>query len=132
MGLDLCFSVASGWKSEKNKNDSANKRPLKVFLLLLSNELMKEITDSNAIPKYDKTLKILVLGDMDVGKTSIMRRFIDNSFPNQHISTIGIEFGLKEMIIDDKRVQIQMWDRAEEEPFETVQEHFTDFLTQQF
>ena len=56
--------------------------------------------------------KILVIGDVAVGKTSLVNRVVYNSFSEKYKATIGCEFGLKMMTIDGEDVRIQLWDLA--------------------
>ncbi|OMJ74612.1 hypothetical protein SteCoe_26432 [Stentor coeruleus] len=56
--------------------------------------------------------KILVIGDVAVGKTSLVNRVVYNSFSEKYKATIGCEFGIKMMKIDGEDVRIQLWDLA--------------------
>ena len=56
-------------------------------------------------------LKILVLGDGETGKTSVIRRLVHDSFRSQHVaSKPGVEFHLCEVLYDGKVVHLQLWD----------------------
>lgn len=57
-----------------------------------------------------RTFKIIVIGNPGVGKTSLIRRFSKDKFTAQYSMTIGIEFESKEIMIEDQRVQLQIWD----------------------
>lgn len=58
--------------------------------------------------------KIMVLGDPSVGKTSLIRRFVENRFSEEYLSTIGVEFLKKEMLLEDikAKVTLVLWDVA--------------------
>lgn len=56
--------------------------------------------------------KVLIIGDVAVGKTSLVNRVIYNTFEEKYKATIGCEFGLKMMLFDDYEVRIQLWDLA--------------------
>jgi small GTP-binding protein len=56
--------------------------------------------------------KILVIGDVAVGKTSLVNRVVYNSFSEKYKATIGCEFGIKMVNIDGQEVRIQLWDLA--------------------
>jgi len=56
--------------------------------------------------------KILVIGDVAVGKTSLVNRVVYNSFSEKYKATIGCEFGIKQMKVDGEEVKIQLWDLA--------------------
>ena len=69
---------------------------------------------------YDYLLKILIIGDSGVGKSCILSRFADNSFIANYISTIGVDFKIKTIKINNKVVKIQIWDTAGQERFRTI------------
>ncbi|MES1916659.1 MAG: Ras-related protein Rab-7 [Cercozoa sp. M6MM] len=65
-------------------------------------------------------LKVLILGDSGVGKTSLMNRYVSNDFSKQYKATIGADFSAKEVMIDDKIVTMQVWDTAGQERFQSL------------
>jgi len=69
---------------------------------------------------YDYMCKLLLLGNSTVGKSALMMRFSDDSFKASFISTVGIDFKMKTIVIDGKRVKIQIWDTAGQERFRTI------------
>ncbi|EKX36911.1 hypothetical protein GUITHDRAFT_97443 [Guillardia theta CCMP2712] len=69
---------------------------------------------------YDALLKIVLVGDSDVGKTSLLTRFSDDNFSNSFISTIGVDFRWRTMSIKDKNIKLQIWDTAGQERFRTI------------
>ncbi|MHA1911421.1 MAG: Rab family GTPase [Candidatus Kariarchaeaceae archaeon] len=71
-------------------------------------------------PKY--TLKITLLGDGEVGKTSLRQRFMGARFPKEYLITIGADFSITEKIIDDARILYQVWDLAGQPSFKKVRE----------
>lgn len=56
--------------------------------------------------------KVLVIGEVGVGKTSLVNRIVYNSFSEKYKATIGCEFGLKIIEIKGESVRIQLWDLA--------------------
>lgn len=65
----------------------------------------------------DYLVKLLILGDQKVGKTSMLLRFTEDYFPNSHIQTLGIDFKLKVQNINNKTYKFQIWDTAGQERF---------------
>lgn len=59
--------------------------------------------------KKKHLLKVIVLGDAGVGKTSLMNQYFNKRFSNQYKATIGAEFMSKDIMIDDKLVTLQIW-----------------------
>ncbi|CAF5019043.1 unnamed protein product [Rotaria sp. Silwood1] len=54
-------------------------------------------------------LKVIILGDSGVGKTSLMGQFVSHKFSNQYKATIGADFLTKEVQIDDRLVTMQVY-----------------------
>ncbi|KAF0989184.1 hypothetical protein HZS_4829 [Henneguya salminicola] len=69
---------------------------------------------------YDYLFKLLIIGDSSVGKTCILFRFSDDSFQTNFISTIGIDFKMRTIILEGKRIKLQIWDTAGQERFRTI------------
>ena len=71
--------------------------------------------------KYSESLfKILLLGDSGVGKSCIIIRYIENNFSNNLMNSIGVDFKLKNIEIDSKKIKLQIWDTAGQERFKTI------------
>ena len=70
--------------------------------------------------KYDLMFKILILGDSGVGKSSLFLRYTKNEFNADMRSTIGVEFGLKFLKIEDFQLKIQIWDTAGMERYRSL------------
>ncbi|MCP9258171.1 Ras-related protein Rab-18 [Dirofilaria immitis] len=57
------------------------------------------------------TLKILIIGESGVGKSSLMLRFVDDTFDPEIAATIGVDFRVTSMIVDNNRVKLAIWAR---------------------
>jgi Ras-related protein Rab-6A len=64
--------------------------------------------------------KLVFLGDQSVGKTSIITRFMYDTFDKQYQATIGIDFLSKTMYLEDRTVRLQLWDTAGQERFRSL------------
>lgn len=74
---------------------------------------------------HDYLFKIILVGDSGVGKTSLMRRYTDNIYIKEgRASTIGVDFKIKTIAIDGKRVKLQIWDTAGQERFKAIVAHY--------
>eukprot|EP00300_Choanocystis_sp_HF-7_P009130 c16276_g1_i1.p1 GENE.c16276_g1_i1~~c16276_g1_i1.p1 ORF type:complete len:215 (-),score=59.09 c16276_g1_i1:133-744(-) len=69
---------------------------------------------------FDTTIKLLLIGDSGVGKSCLLLRFSDNSFTPSFITTIGIDFKIRTIELDGKRIKLQIWDTAGQERFRTI------------
>ena len=67
-----------------------------------------------------KTFKILTLGESGVGKTCILRRFVENKFLKNHLATIGIDFKTKTLNINNQEIKLKIWDTAGQERFRNI------------
>lgn len=66
-------------------------------------------------------LKVIILGDSGVGKTSLMHRYVNDKYSQQYKATIGADFLTKEVIVnDDKVATMQVWDTAGQERFQSL------------
>ena len=77
--------------------------------------------DDEEIPLY----KILLLGDSTVGKTCFLLRFMEDSFIDLHMATIGLDYKLKTMILEEQKiVKVQIWDTAGQDKFRAITRNY--------
>ena len=69
---------------------------------------------------FNYLLKYIIIGDSSVGKSSIMVKYIYGGFDEEFKTTIGVEFGSKNIIIKEKIYRVQIWDTAGEETFRSI------------
>eukprot|EP00029_Vermamoeba_vermiformis_P007922 TRINITY_DN3567_c0_g1_i1.p1 TRINITY_DN3567_c0_g1~~TRINITY_DN3567_c0_g1_i1.p1 ORF type:complete len:220 (+),score=60.95 TRINITY_DN3567_c0_g1_i1:43-702(+) len=69
---------------------------------------------------FDKLLKLLIVGESGVGKSSILTRFTEDTFSSDFMSTIGVDFKFKSLTIDGKTIRLQIWDTAGQERFRAI------------
>jgi Ras-related protein Rab-1A len=69
---------------------------------------------------FDMLYKIIVVGDSGTGKSSLMHKFCDNTFSESYISTIGIDFRVKDCEKNGKKIRLQIWDTAGQERFRVI------------
>lgn len=82
----------------------------------MNNVLTGEIGASSSIDTY----KIVVLGDISVGKTSILSRFRYGIFEPEYMPTLGIDFFSQNLFYEDKTIRLILWDTAGEERFRSL------------
>ncbi|CAD8176723.1 unnamed protein product [Paramecium octaurelia] len=75
---------------------------------------------ANKKETFDWLVKILLIGDSGVGKTNVLLRFCENNFQPSYLSTIGIDFKIKSIDVEGKKIKMQIWDTAGQERFKTI------------
>jgi len=111
------MSLRSRLEVEKEKLDVDRKR-----LSRLSNSDMKETpvtpsTPNKSSTRFDYIFKIVIIGDATCGKTSLLQRYVDEVFHEQSLTTIGVDFKLKNIELEGNSVKLQIWDTAGQERF---------------
>jgi small GTP-binding protein len=70
--------------------------------------------------EYDIIFKTVLVGDSGVGKTNILSRYTRDEFSIETKSTIGVEFGCRNLMVANNRVKIQIWDTAGQERYKAI------------
>ncbi|XP_066153779.1 ras-related protein Rab-43 [Euwallacea fornicatus] len=73
---------------------------------------------------FDFLFKIVLIGDCGTGKTCVVQRFKNGTFIERHGNTIGVDFSMKTVIVDGKKVKLQIWDTAGQERFRTITQSY--------
>lgn len=68
-------------------------------------QVQKDAADQN----FDYMFKLLIIGNSSVGKTSFLFRYADDSFTSAFVSTVGIDFKVKTVYRNEKRIKLQIW-----------------------
>jgi Ras-related protein Rab-6A len=82
----------------------------------MNNVLTGELGASGSINNY----KIVIIGDISVGKTSILSQFRYGSFDQAYLPTLGIDFFTKNFFYEDKTIRLILWDTAGQERFRSL------------
>ena len=67
-----------------------------------------------------KKMHVMILGDGAVGKTSILKMYANNTFTNQHIRTVGLDFITTQYKRGEQVYDVKIWDTAGQERFKTI------------
>lgn len=65
-------------------------------------------------------IKVIILGDSAVGKTSLMNQYVTKRFTQQYKATIGADFLTKDLTVDGRPITLQIWDTAGQERFQSL------------
>ena len=69
---------------------------------------------------YDYLFKVLIIGNSCVGKSNMLLRFTENTFHESFLPTIGVDFKIRNVEVNDKVVKLHIWDTAGQERFKTI------------
>lgn len=87
---------------------------------MATNPPNEEKTASTASSNPSAICKIAFLGGAGVGKTSLINRFMYDQFTRNYETTVGIDYFTKSMTVDDKTMNLQIWDTAGQEQFQSL------------
>lgn len=74
--------------------------------------------------KGDILAKILILGNSQVGKSSILNQFTEGVFTETIPPTLGIDYKINKVLVDGTEIKLQIWDTAGQERFKSITENF--------
>merc|ERR1712022_81655 len=80
------------------------------------------LSEMNA--EYDYLFKLLLIGDSGVGKSCLLLRYADDTYTESYISTLGVDFRMHTIRIEDKTIKLQIWDTAGQERFRTITQNY--------
>ena len=69
---------------------------------------------------YDLLFKLILIGDSSVGKSNILLNYLKGEFDKNSKATVGVEFGTKNIMINNKKIKIQIWDTAGQERYRSI------------
>ena len=79
----------------------------------------------NSTKEVEFVFKILLLGDSEVGKSCFLMRYSDNVFVENYITTIGLDYKLKTVKLDNgKTIKVQLWDTAGQDKYRTIAKNY--------
>jgi len=101
-------------------NDSSEIVFVRTEVLVYFSFLNGRMSSSGEFGNPLRKFKLVFLGEQSVGKTSLITRFMYDSFDNTYQATIGIDFLSKTMYLEDRTVRLQLWDTAGQERFRSL------------
>ena len=133
---DLMNPIIEGYDPNNDDNNNQNNNDLNEKNQEENNKEEEKKQELNEAPKINQSpiykpkkisynFKIIVIGDIAVGKTSVIDRYITNKFSEEHKSTISCEYKKKRIDIDgESEANLQIWDTAGEERFMSVTKQY--------
>ena len=122
---DIIYNPVEGYNQNSETNNNENNSETANNGEKTENSNINKNNPSYNSNKKNFNLKIIVVGDISVGKTSVIKRYITNTFSEEHKSTISCEFKKKTLEIDAETcANLQIWDTAGEEKFMSVTKQF--------
>jgi len=120
--------LSEGDKTDDNERSSSNEKTLSPVARARAAAKAKRKSQggdgvsgsSSSTKKKTEPLKILLVGDSGVGKSCILLRYADDEFSSNFVTTIGIDFKMKEVTVNDTTAKLQIWDTAGQERFRTI------------
>ncbi|XP_060932937.1 EF-hand calcium-binding domain-containing protein 4B [Limanda limanda] len=82
------------------------------------------VNEEGGLSPPDRLFKVVLVGNSSVGKTSLLQRFCDNCFNPGTCATVGIDYSVKTISVDNSRVALQVWDTAGQERFRSITKQF--------
>ncbi len=79
-----------------------------------------ETTSKGSKQDYEFIFKVLLIGNSNVGKSSLFLKFVDDIWNDTFVPTIGVDFKIKTFEIDTKKIKMQIWDTAGQERFKNI------------
>jgi len=69
---------------------------------------------------FDYTIKYIIIGDAGVGKSNLVLQYVEKTFKPEYANTVGVEFAIKTVTIENKVYGLQLWDTAGQENFRSI------------
>ena len=88
----------------------------------MSNEIKGKAKEEEK--KESISIKVTMIGDVGVGKTCIVNRFINDEFDSSETSTTGANYSKLDLFINNKKINLDVWDTAGQEKFRSIGRHF--------
>ena len=77
-----------------------------------------------SVKEYDYIFKIVLVGDIGVGKSCVLLQYVDNTYTDTPMSNIGVDFKIKTIEVYGLKIKLQIWDTAGQERYRTITSSF--------
>ena len=106
---------------KSHQNEEINKDPLLEISITNPkecNEQIQRVNDNGTM--YDYLFSVCLIGNANVGKTSLLSRYCDNVFKEKYSNTIGVDFRILSLKHHDTTIKLHIWDTAGQERFKSI------------
>uniref|UniRef100_A0A8C4IBQ9 Calcium release activated channel regulator 2Ab n=1 Tax=Dicentrarchus labrax TaxID=13489 RepID=A0A8C4IBQ9_DICLA len=87
-------------------------------------EVETSVAKEGALFVPDRLFKVVLIGNSSVGKTSLLRSFCEGRFHPSTTATVGIDYSVKTLTLDNMQVAMQLWDTAGQERYRSITKQF--------
>ncbi|XP_072766024.1 uncharacterized protein Rab32 isoform X2 [Anoplolepis gracilipes] len=117
-GLGYLGSIEEDYTESYNNMDDLSKSPSAIMGAVAGQSSSNNASNLGVDEKREHLYKILVIGELGAGKTSIIKRYVHQFFSQHYRATIGVDFALKVLNWDPHTIiRLQLWDIAGQERF---------------
>ncbi|XP_064500814.1 EF-hand calcium-binding domain-containing protein 4B [Pseudopipra pipra] len=107
---------------KKNTEQSMEHSPSSSREQPVGKEMLSNEERINSVPEH--LFKIIFVGNSSVGKTSFLRRFCEDRFFPGTAATVGVDYNVKTVTVDNTQVALQLWDTAGQERYRSITKQF--------
>jgi Ras-related protein Rab-1A len=107
-------------KPKEEEDDDDNNEEIEGFKNEVENEEIKIERLKGDIKTYDRSIKVILIGDSGVGKTNILNRLVNNKFNDKYEPSLSLEYNNHSIKINNYIIRMQIWDTAGQEKYNSI------------
>uniref|UniRef100_A0A8C9ZDF8 Calcium release activated channel regulator 2A n=1 Tax=Sander lucioperca TaxID=283035 RepID=A0A8C9ZDF8_SANLU len=119
---DICLRASSAQQQKSEGDVEEREIPTSPRVQPVGKET--SIHEEGGPTPPDRFFKIVLVGNSSVGKTSLLKRFCDDCFHSDTSATVGIDYSVKTIAVDNSQVALQLWDTAGQERYRSITKQF--------
>ena len=107
-------------KPKEEEDDDDNNEEIEGFKNEVENEEIKIERLKGDIKTYDRSIKVILIGDSGVGKSNILNRLVNNKFNDKHEPSLSLEYNNHSIKINNYIIRMQIWDTVGQEKYNSI------------